>query len=280
MRYGLLLGAAIVLALSVAAFGATALETADSVIIGSASFAPGQNTVAIPVYFVTHGEITHYNLPLEIESEGNIRFQDRQVAKGLSGWDDNWLGFSNNGRQTSQLGFADLGGENNAGLNTYGRRIEAMTLVISVDPEAEPVEAIIIARVDQRTGGPLFGYSDGIKGVTPVVVNGVLTPGEAAALVEAPLPTEVSLSQNYPNPFNPTTEISFALPDARFVNLTIYNVLGQEVRNLDSGMREAGIHKITWDGRTNSGQSAPSGTYFYRLEAGDYQQSMKMVMLK
>ncbi len=280
MRYGLLLGAAMVFALSLSAFGANSVETADSVIIGDATFTPGQNLVTVPVYFVTHGDITHYNLPLKIESSGNVRFHGRQIGESLSNWDDNWLGFNNKGHEANQMGFADLGGESNPSFNSDGKRVEVMKLEFTVDENSTPGQAEVSARVDQRTGGPLFGYSDGVKGITPVVVGGTLTPGQALASPGSPLPTEIELSQNFPNPFNPTTEISFALPDARFVNLSIFNVLGQEVRKLESGMKEAGFHKVTWDGKSNAGNPAPSGTYFYKLDAGDFSQSMKMVLLK
>ncbi|RME19554.1 MAG: T9SS C-terminal target domain-containing protein, partial [Candidatus Zixiibacteriota bacterium] len=93
-------------------------------------------------------------------------------------------------------------------------------------------------------------------------------------------PTEYSLNQNYPNPFNPTTEISFALPEAANVTLDIYNVLGQRVTSLINGELPAGEHTVTWNGTNDAGASVASGVYFYRLTAGSFVQTKKMMMLK
>jgi hypothetical protein len=280
MRYGLLLGAVIVFGLTISAFAANSANYADSIIIGSATFSSGQDQVSVPVYFVTHGDITHYNLPLRIESSGDIRFLGYEIGQALQGWDDNWQGLSLSGIEASQMGFSDLGGEDNPPLNTGGRRVEVLTLNFSIIENPTVREATINSRVDERTGSPLFGLSDGATEVTPVVVSGRITFSPTTAAQESQLPTNVSLSQNYPNPFNPTTEISYALPDSRPVKLTVFNLLGQEVRKLETGIQDAGYHKVIWDGRNSVGQQAPSGTYFYKLDTGDFSQTMKMVMLK
>ena len=83
------------------------------------------------------------------------------------------------------------------------------------------------------------------------------------------------LGNNYPNPFNPTTSIEYSLPQSGEVSLIIYNLLGQEVAKLVSGEIESGYHKVTWDASNFS-----SGIYFYRLQAGDFVQTRKMVLLK
>jgi flagellar hook assembly protein FlgD len=75
------------------------------------------------------------------------------------------------------------------------------------------------------------------------------------------------LDQNYPNPFNPETTIRFQLPMPSSVTIAVYDMLGREVRSLVSGNQDAGYHSIIWDGRTNAGQHAASGVYFYRIHA-------------
>ena len=88
-------------------------------------------------------------------------------------------------------------------------------------------------------------------------------------------PAAFVLDQNYPNPFNPSTTISYALPTGSNVKLVIYNSLGQEVRTLVNGFKDAGIHKINF-----SALNMTSGMYFYKIEAGSFTQVRKMILLK
>jgi len=89
------------------------------------------------------------------------------------------------------------------------------------------------------------------------------------------LPQEFSLSQNYPNPFNPITYIKYALPRNYYVSLEVYNILGQKVATLVDAEQKAGYKTARWDAGSLS-----SGIYFYRLQAGDFVQTRKMVVLK
>ena len=92
-------------------------------------------------------------------------------------------------------------------------------------------------------------------------------------------PVSFKLNQNYPNPFNPGTVISYQLPEAVPVRLEIYNSLGQRVRTLVDDLQEAGPHGLVWDGRDDSGRGLASGVYFYRLVAGSFTESRKMVLV-
>ncbi len=94
------------------------------------------------------------------------------------------------------------------------------------------------------------------------------------------LPTKIALYQNYPNPFNPTTTIQFALPKRSFVELKIFNSLGQEIRTLVQGVQSAGMKTVVWDGKDASGFSVSSGLYFYRLKVGNEIQMRKMAVVK
>ena len=86
-----------------------------------------------------------------------------------------------------------------------------------------------------------------------------------------------SLAQNSPNPFNPTTTISFTVVDKGNVTLNVYDANGRLVRTLANGVSDVGTHELTWDGRDNAGTTVGSGVYFYRLTAGKYSESKKMV---
>jgi len=93
-------------------------------------------------------------------------------------------------------------------------------------------------------------------------------------------PQVTSLLQNHPNPFNPQTEISFALDRAGPARLAIFDVQGRLVRTLVDGSLPAGPHAVVWDGRSDAGRQAASGTYFYRLRSGDQEFTRKMTMVK
>jgi hypothetical protein len=102
--------------------------------------------------------------------------------------------------------------------------------------------------------------------------------GEGSA--SASVPKEFSLSQSYPNPFNPSCMIAYALPGDYHVTLNVYNMLGQKVRVLVDEHQSAGHKSATWDGKDTNGRELTTGIYFYRIEAGDFVQSMKMVFIK
>jgi len=89
------------------------------------------------------------------------------------------------------------------------------------------------------------------------------------------VPTSYALQQNYPNPFNPSTTIRYGLPHKSAVQLTVFNALGQQVAVLQNGEQEAGYHEVRFDG---SGLS--SGVYFYRIQAGDFVQAKRILLLR
>ena len=97
---------------------------------------------------------------------------------------------------------------------------------------------------------------------------------------ERTLPESYQLSQNYPNPFNPSTQIEFSLPEAGQVKLEVFNILGRKVRQLVNQRLSAGVHRVTFDGRSESNQPLASGIYLYRLSTDSYTESKKMILLK
>jgi hypothetical protein len=87
-------------------------------------------------------------------------------------------------------------------------------------------------------------------------------------------PKSILLEQNYPNPFNPSTTISFVLPTAANVSLTVYDALGQHVATLVNRKMDAGSYHVQWTPHTSS------GIFLYRLQAGSYTRTLKMLLLK
>jgi flagellar hook assembly protein FlgD len=94
------------------------------------------------------------------------------------------------------------------------------------------------------------------------------------------IPVTYQLSPNYPNPFNPMTKISFDLPEPQRVKLAIFGLDGRRVASLVDQPMPAGSHTVTWQGRNDQGELVASGTYFYRIEAGNFRKVFKMTLLK
>ena len=107
------------------------------------------------------------------------------------------------------------------------------------------------------------------------------SPVTAVAAEVATMPMAFALGANYPNPFNPATTIPLAVPDdSGAVELAIYNILGQPVRQVWAGPLAAGEHRLGWDGRDGQGQAVAAGVYLYRLQVGEQARIRKMVKLE
>ncbi len=94
------------------------------------------------------------------------------------------------------------------------------------------------------------------------------------------LPENFQLSQNYPNPFNPSTTIKYQLPVKEKVTLIIYSILGEKISTLVDDIKPAGYYNINWNGRNNKNEKVASGVYIYRLKAGNFVDTKKMMILK
>ena len=107
------------------------------------------------------------------------------------------------------------------------------------------------------------------------------TPATAVASETAATPTAFALGANYPNPFNPATTIPLAVPTgAKNVDLTIYNILGQPLRQVWKGPLPAGEHELTWDGQDEQSQPVAAGVYVYRLQVDEQTSTRKMVKIE
>ena len=94
------------------------------------------------------------------------------------------------------------------------------------------------------------------------------------------LPTSYNIHQNYPNPFNPVTTLRYDLPEDAMVNITIYNMMGRKVNTLVSSQQSAGYKSVQWNATNDAGSLDSAGLYLYMLQAGDFKQTKKMVLLK
>ena len=97
---------------------------------------------------------------------------------------------------------------------------------------------------------------------------------------ETVIPSTFTLHQNFPNPFNPTTTLRYDLPSDAFVTLSIYDMLGREITKLVNTTQQAGFKSIQWNAKDSFGKSVSAGVYLYQIEAGEFVQTRKMVLLK
>ncbi len=115
----------------------------------------------------------------------------------------------------------------------------------------------------------------------PCDTSSIAFPFTVVANGDEPTPVLVNaLHANYPNPFNPTTTISYSLAKSGDVTLRVYNTKGQLVRILDQGNKKAGNYSVAWDGKNSSGKTVSSGLYFFRMDAANYTNTRKMMLLK
>lgn len=141
------------------------------------------------------------------------------------------------------------------------------------DIDGDGIDDVLISAredaVDERDGGESF-----------IQAGWDSIPTDVSSDIPLSIPDKVEMGQNYPNPFNPGTTIEFTLPRAGFAEMKIYNLLGEIVATPFREYTTSGNHRIIWDGLTLDGRPAASGIYFYRLTAGEYCQTRKMILMK
>ncbi len=140
-----------------------------------------------------------------------------------------------------------------------------------------------------------YGNTTNLSDATPIAVGEVgnyavsgvdvaLSPMSSTAVEQQSnltgAPKRFELSQNYPNPFNPSTTIRYALPKASHVTLKIYNLRGEVVKTLVNGYQTAQNYQVVWNGDNDAGQKVAAGIYLYQLQAGNYQRTMRLILMK
>jgi hypothetical protein len=103
---------------------------------------------------------------------------------------------------------------------------------------------------------------------------------EQVSIIDETLPITYNLYNAYPNPFNPVTTLHYDLPEDAMVNITIYDMMGRIVSNLVSSQQNAGYKSIQWNATNNIVQPVAAGVYLYSIEAGEFRQTKKMILLK
>ena len=124
--------------------------------------------------------------------------------------------------------------------------------------------------------------NDGNTDMSLITVTGFLDDGgQQLELSDASnTPDKFKLNQNYPNPFNPVTSLSYDLPEDSYVSVIIYDMLGNVINNLVNTNQSSGYNSVQWNATNNQGQPISAGVYLYSIEAGDFRQTKKMILLK
>ena len=104
--------------------------------------------------------------------------------------------------------------------------------------------------------------------------------GWALSTYSKKIPNAFALGKNYPNPFNPTTTIQYSLPELTLVKITIYDLVGREVRHLVNRSESAGFKTIQWNATNDKNEPVSAGLYFYTIKAGDFKETKRMILLK
>ena len=147
----------------------------------------------------------------------------------------------------------------------------------SYDPSLSPQEVLINAEEEGVGGNRLIISGPGGTPITDIDFDAFYTESlESSPIVVQ----EYGLSDNFPNPFNPSTNISFSVANYGEVSLVVFDALGREVNTLVSEVYSPGSYKVVWNGDDQNGNPMSSGMYFYRLDAGDFSQTKKMLFMK
>jgi len=176
---------------------------------------------------------------------------------------------------------------NNAGFNIYrsqqenGDYVKINGTMIPGQGDAATGHSYSYTDRPDQAGTYYYKLEDiAINGQTtfhgPIQVTGVTS----VAIDQMVIPDHFELSQNYPNPFNPETHIQFALPRDEQVRITIYDLQGQLVRTMVNERKSAGTYSVIWNGRDENGVKVSSGVYFYRIDAGEFTMTRKMILMK
>lgn len=151
---------------------------------------------------------------------------------------------------------------------------------VKIDGRGASGDGKLVELVFRTSGTPLSSDFQVSENVLVGMDGAVDRPHHAEIADLKPLPDRFSLEQNMPNPFNPSTAIGYQLPEAGAVRLAIYNLIGQEVRVLVNERRNAGTFTATWDGTDALGRRVASGIYLYRIQAGSFSATRRMLLLK
>ena len=161
------------------------------------------------------------------------------------------------------------------GIDTNATAIDILYMDIIEDMSDNNVTAAALEWTVYVTDG-----QDTVEADNAPYTMGIDGANALSAYLEGLLPDEFALHQNYPNPFNPVTTLRYDLPENSFVNVTIYDMLGRQVKTLVNQSQVAGYKSVIWNATNNYGKPVSAGIYLYQIQAGEYISTKKMILLK
>lgn len=219
-----------------------------------------QGSLTAPEWHVNPAEFEHsMNIIGVLEIEGRASIEASDLVGAFSGGE--------------LRGFAspiDVDGEMMFFLTVFGRTGDETIRFRAYDSVADAVK---------ESDATISFEIDGVQGSTrdPFAWRAVIS---TAASEDAALPVTFALDQNYPNPFNPVTRIEYALAEPADVMLDVFDLHGRKVHTLVAARQNAGRYGVEWNGRGSGGEQMASGMYFYRLTAGEFVQTRKLMLVK
>jgi len=267
-------------------------DNVDDLLLGAGSYLSPYNLGRL---YINYGPINpgvHYddieNFPYQTQITGDYTYQYLNSRFGQNiatydinsdGFDDVLLGAHDYSRQPYFMGASQEGG---ASIIFGSNSLENFTIE---DGNQDilflaPTSAIHFGR------GVSFIESNNNKLYASIVDGGasIIYLFELPYLLnlnkDITIPITYKLKQNYPNPFNPTTQIKYDLPEDAMVNITIYDLMGRSIKLLINSQQTAGYKSIQWNATNNQGKPVSAGLYLYTIEAGEFRQTKKMVLLK
>jgi hypothetical protein len=214
-------------------------------------------------YLLTEDEV----LPVELSSFTAITFNETTVSiQWISQSETDLMGYNVYRNMTHEVNTADklnsqiIGATNSSTTHTYS--LQDTELIID-NTYFYWLESVNMDGTNEMFG-PISVYFSMNQPETPIIT----------------IPTATALLPAYPNPFNPNTTLSIRLETGAQANLNVFNVKGELIKHIFNGVLTAGTYRWNWDGTDLNGKSVGSGVYYYRLDAGKYHQTNKMVLMK
>lgn len=252
----------------------------DSLIIETVFVDLGSDSVDVRIYVTCDDSVGFYNMPLTWnsldDSSNGIYPIGITYYYPIIQWDHYWDSIFVDEQFIRMVGMVN-GGPADPPLYTVNNRWHCWTLHFVIDSSADAQIVTIDTTYDPVNGSLLFGTYHGLYSFPPVLTPGAIFYGITSDANDGSriIPEEIALLQNYPNPFNASTTVEYDLAKTCYVFIEIYDLLGRKIEILLNDHQQPGRHRVIWDASDYS-----SGIYFYRIEAGKFIETRRMLLLK